>query len=131
MAVRNTKVLRIGNRANGRQRDLGEVLFPVGCAVMRACILVYSTGPGGIRPVHPLSFSLLFTLLFFSSFPSCSFRLSYILSISPLYTMGWNSRQDPPSSDPPSDPVPRRSLPAQLQKLVDHDDGFYDDVYSS
>lgn len=36
---------------------------------------------------------------------------------------------EPPSSDL-QDPVPRRKLPPQLQKLVDHDDGFYDDVYS-
>lgn len=45
--------------------------------------------------------------------------------------MVWNSHQDPPSSDAPLDPVPRRKLSPQLQKLVDHDEGFYDDVYSS
>ncbi|BCR87133.1 mitochondrial fission process 1 family protein [Aspergillus chevalieri] len=44
--------------------------------------------------------------------------------------MVWESRQESPSSDATLGPVPRRKLPPQLQKLVDHDDGFYDDVYS-
>lgn len=83
MTIRNAKVLRIGSRANGRQGDLGEVLFPVGCAVMRACILVYSTGPVAsvlfILSLSPSPFhSLLLFILSFSS--SSSLLFSFYLS---------------------------------------------------
>ncbi|KAJ5675710.1 hypothetical protein N7462_008607 [Penicillium macrosclerotiorum] len=48
--------------------------------------------------------------------------------------MVWGSRkQDEPQNPPPGvdQPVAREKLPAKLQQLVDHDDDFYDDVYSS
>ncbi|KAE8387603.1 mitochondrial 18 KDa protein-domain-containing protein [Aspergillus alliaceus] len=43
--------------------------------------------------------------------------------------MVWGS--NPKRDDSPEEPIPREKLPPQLQKLVDHDDGFYDDIYSS
>ncbi|KAE8348040.1 mitochondrial 18 KDa protein-domain-containing protein [Aspergillus coremiiformis] len=43
--------------------------------------------------------------------------------------MRWGSQ--PKHDDSPEKPITREKLPPQLQKLVDHDDGFYDDIYSS
>ncbi|KAF5856868.1 hypothetical protein ETB97_006621 [Aspergillus alliaceus] len=43
--------------------------------------------------------------------------------------MVWGS--NPKRDNSPEEPIPREKLPPQLQKLVDHDDGFYDDIYSS
>ncbi|PIG79399.1 hypothetical protein AARAC_007635 [Aspergillus arachidicola] len=43
--------------------------------------------------------------------------------------MLWGSPSKP--EDSPEKPIPREKLPPQLQQLVDHDDGFYDDIYSS
>ncbi|KAE8403521.1 mitochondrial 18 KDa protein-domain-containing protein [Aspergillus pseudonomiae] len=43
--------------------------------------------------------------------------------------MLWGSQSQP--EDSPEKPIPREKLPPQLQQLVDHDDGFYDDIYSS
>ncbi|OGM40947.1 hypothetical protein ABOM_010497 [Aspergillus bombycis] len=42
--------------------------------------------------------------------------------------MLWGSQPKP--EDSPEKPIPREKLPPQLQQLVDHDDGFYDDIYS-
>lgn len=104
MAIRNTKVLRICNRANGRQGDLGEVLFPVGCAVMRACILVYSTGPGA-SVLFILSLSLSFSLSFsFHPFPLVLF-VSLISFLSLLY-IPWSGILD----KTPLRPIPPRTL---------------------
>ncbi|KAE8373763.1 mitochondrial 18 KDa protein-domain-containing protein [Aspergillus bertholletiae] len=43
--------------------------------------------------------------------------------------MLWGSSRSQPE-DSPEQPIPREKLPPQLQQLVDHDEGFYDDIYS-
>ncbi|KAF4285690.1 hypothetical protein KXW98_003277 [Aspergillus fumigatus] len=45
--------------------------------------------------------------------------------------MFWGKRdhRDETPTDTPQQPIPREKLPAQLQKIVDQDDGFYDDIY--
>ncbi|KAI9933460.1 hypothetical protein ASPWEDRAFT_43276 [Aspergillus wentii DTO 134E9] len=43
--------------------------------------------------------------------------------------MLWGSHQDEAAASSQK-PVPRQKLPSSLQKLVDRDDSFYDDVYS-
>ncbi|KAE8131237.1 mitochondrial 18 KDa protein-domain-containing protein [Aspergillus pseudotamarii] len=43
--------------------------------------------------------------------------------------MLWGSQSK--QEDSPEKPIPREKLPPQLQQLVDHDEGFYDDIYSS
>lgn len=77
-----------------------------------------------------------FLLLSFESLYSWFSPLSFCTRNTHIYTEMW-FRKDPDRDHPPSsgsdtqDSVPRRKLPPQLQQLVDHDDGFYDDVYSS
>ncbi|RAL13689.1 mitochondrial fission process 1 family protein [Aspergillus homomorphus CBS 101889] len=44
--------------------------------------------------------------------------------------MIWGKKEDK-APEVVQQPIPREKLPDQLQKLVDHDDGFYDDIYSS
>ncbi|KAF7167638.1 hypothetical protein CNMCM5623_000911 [Aspergillus felis] len=43
--------------------------------------------------------------------------------------MFWRKHHDETPADTPQQPIPREKLPAQLQKIVDEDDGFYDDIY--
>ncbi|KAE8151827.1 mitochondrial 18 KDa protein-domain-containing protein [Aspergillus avenaceus] len=43
--------------------------------------------------------------------------------------MFWGSHSDD-NAEVTHEPLPRQKLPPQLQKLVDRDDGFYDDIYS-
>lgn len=52
-----------------------------------------------------------------------------IVLYSQSITMLWGSPSKPEDSS--EKPIPREKLPPQLQQLVDHDDGFYDDIYSS
>lgn len=47
--------------------------------------------------------------------------------------MVWGRQQDEPQSPPQElldKPVVREKLPTKLQQLVDHEDEFYDDLYS-
>ncbi|GFF27886.1 uncharacterized protein R740 [Aspergillus udagawae] len=44
--------------------------------------------------------------------------------------MFWRKHHhDEPPTDTAQQPIPREKLPAQLQEIVDQDDGFYDDIY--
>ncbi|GIK07848.1 hypothetical protein Aspvir_003517 [Aspergillus viridinutans] len=43
--------------------------------------------------------------------------------------MFWRKHHDEAPTDTAQQPIPREKLPAQLQKIVDQDDGFYDDIY--
>ncbi|PKX93316.1 mitochondrial fission process 1 family protein [Aspergillus novofumigatus IBT 16806] len=45
--------------------------------------------------------------------------------------MFWRKRDhhDETPADTPQQPISREKLPAHLQKIVDQDDGFYDDIY--
>ncbi|KAH8430273.1 mitochondrial fission process 1 family protein [Aspergillus melleus] len=45
--------------------------------------------------------------------------------------MFWGSRKEEETPEVAHQPIPRSKLPPQLQQLVDRDDAFYDDIYSS
>lgn len=47
--------------------------------------------------------------------------------------MVWGGRQknEYPQLDPDQPPLSRSRLPSKLQQIVDSDDDFYDDLYSS
>ncbi|KAK5788530.1 hypothetical protein VI817_009488 [Penicillium citrinum] len=44
--------------------------------------------------------------------------------------MAWNRKQNDPPEEIDKTPIPRQTLPKKLQHLVDHDEDFYDDLYS-
>jgi fission process protein 1 len=44
--------------------------------------------------------------------------------------MLWGSRKEEAPKEAPQEPIKRGKLSPQLQKIVDRDDQFYDDVYS-
>lgn len=45
--------------------------------------------------------------------------------------MFWGKHHDDTPEAAQQPPIPRKKLPSHLQTLADHDDGFYDDIYSS
>jgi fission process protein 1 len=44
--------------------------------------------------------------------------------------MFWGKRKEEASEPPQDQPIKRRQLSPQMEKIVDRDDHFYDDVYT-